>query len=1047
MQPPATASASSDEVPTDSNSVPVVEAPHNFSERCNEADNFSDQTTPPHQPFIIEMFAGSARVTACLRFLGLHGSFGVDHILQNNIAKVIPADLTTESGQSLFWTWVESPHCYGVFAAPPCGTCSLARNIKIRIPGSRRKGGPPPLRSSKYPDGLPHLTTSQRARVDAANALYAFLTQVILFCIKHGKMVCVENPRSSLYWLTSYAQPLVKQLRFTAHQACAYGGFRPKWTALLHNHPGFQAICKTCPGESVKHIHKPWGYDLNKQQFSTKEEAAYPVGLAYEIACVFANEAVSRGWIPPLPQLEEGPTLQHLRAVTAIQPRASKLPPLVPEFKTLHHRKRPLTEPDPCLPGSSLSDSWQGIPAGAKYLKRTPLRSTRDDTNTIDTLPHKNMAFGVYHSPDEFVEEAVKAGHPSQWSSVLPQALTEALEKNLIMTSKQLCRVRLQTLTEWSNMAKDLQQEEDCLHNSMPSSARAILKGKRILLWKKLLELHGYDDLGVADEMLNGVDLLSPVGQVPSMTPMFKPATRSITELKEGARASRDATLSNMRGSGDDEIDAEVYRKTLDEKADSWISGPIDPGDLPEQAVINRRFGIRQGGKIRLIDDFSASGVNGCVQANASPFLHTLDFIAALLKALNVKDRNRQWVGKTFDLASAYRQMVVAESSSWVSYVAVYNPSTDKAEIYQMKALPFGATKSVYSFLRVAHSIWYLGAKCLALIWTSYFDDFVCLSNEECDTVTSGCVTTLFSLLGWKVSGGDKDLPFDKTFKALGIQISLNDWTRGSVLMQNTEKRIFELNEAIDKAIKEGSLSCAAALSLRGRMQFANSQVWGRASRICLKHVTSHAYSNGSGEIDEALATALSTFRKTLNAGRAREIVSGTGKPRFVFTDASFEPSDDNWPAGIGGVLYDEHGDVLKHFSYCLKSGDLAKLGFPEHKKLVIFETEMIAVMVALEVWKHDLMNLPVIIFVDNNSARDVAISGSARTTIPLQLVKYLLELEDSIAIIPWYARVPSKSNPADEPSRCEGPHVSLGQEVPQEEVAVTIQDILSKIN
>ena len=574
MQPQADATEMLAEAPLASNSVQVVDAPHNFSERCTEAEVIQHQQIPSNQPFIIEMFAGSARVTACLRYLGLTGCFGVDHILQHNVAKVIPADLTTESGQALFWTWVTSPSCFGVFAAPPCGTCSLARNIKIRVPGSRRKGGPPPLRSAKYPDGLPHLTPNQRARVDAANTLYAFLTKVALFCVEHGKLICVENPRSSLYWLTSYAQPLMKQLRFTAHQACAYGGHRPKWTALLHNHSGFQVICKTCPGESKQHVHKPWGYDVDKQQFSTKEEAAYPVGLAYDIACVFANEAVKRGWLPPLNQLAEGPTLQHLRAVTAVQPRASKLPPLVPEFKVIHHKKRPLDESDPCLPGSSLQAMWQGIPAGAKYLKKTPLRSIGEES--AGATPHKNMAFGIYHDPGEFVEEAVKAGHPAQWNSVLSQALEEALERNLTLTPKQLCQARLQTLADWSSLAKDLQQDENKLHATMPEHAQSILQGKRILLWKKLLERYGYDDLEVVDEMLTGVDLLSPVGQIPSMTSTFKPAIKSIVELKEGARASRDATLANMRSSGDSEIDAEVYQKTLDEKSDNWICGPID---------------------------------------------------------------------------------------------------------------------------------------------------------------------------------------------------------------------------------------------------------------------------------------------------------------------------------------------------------------------------------------------------------------------------------------------------------------------------------------
>ena len=122
-------------------------------------------------------------------------------------------------------------------------------------------------------------------------------------------------------------------------------------------------------------------------------------------------------------------------------------------------------------------------------------------------------------------------------------------------------------------------------------------------------------------------------------------------------------------------------------------------------------------------------------------------------------------------------------------------------------------------------------------------------------------------------------------------------------------------------------------------------------------------------------------------------------------------------------------------------------LGFPGHKQTVIFETEVLAVIVAIKLWKDDLADRPVVIFVDNNSARDVAASGSARTKTPLQLVNYLLALEDELSIIPWYARVPSKSNPADEPSRSDKEFKSLGQRAPSNEVEAAVRLILSCIN
>jgi hypothetical protein len=56
----------------------------------------------PKEPFIIEICAGSARVTSCLQSLGLSASFGVNHKRQKNAGRVLVADLTSEEGQQLW---------------------------------------------------------------------------------------------------------------------------------------------------------------------------------------------------------------------------------------------------------------------------------------------------------------------------------------------------------------------------------------------------------------------------------------------------------------------------------------------------------------------------------------------------------------------------------------------------------------------------------------------------------------------------------------------------------------------------------------------------------------------------------------------------------------------------------------------------------------------------------------------------------------------------------------------------------------------------------
>ena len=54
--------------------------------------------------------------------------------------------------------------------APPCGTASKARNRWAKIWNGRPP--PRPLRSSKYPMGIPGITKWEQLKVDAANKIY-----------------------------------------------------------------------------------------------------------------------------------------------------------------------------------------------------------------------------------------------------------------------------------------------------------------------------------------------------------------------------------------------------------------------------------------------------------------------------------------------------------------------------------------------------------------------------------------------------------------------------------------------------------------------------------------------------------------------------------------------------------------------------------------------------------------------------------------------------------------------------------------------------------
>ena len=1026
----------------------------NFAHKTSAGKSLQQAKVFRDGPVVIELFAGSGRFTAALKANGVHSAFGVDHKKLSSIAPIMLADLTTKAGQTLFMTWMDTPNLAGIFAAPPCGTCSLARNIKIRGPKGVLVSGPIPLRSPKFPEGFPNLTGTILKRVLAANKLYGFLAKVVEKANQRNLIVVIENPRSSLFWLTKFFQRVKHLFSFVAHQACAYGSERPKWTALAVNREAFHHLNQTCPGVSEEHHHKPWGL-VSPERFATAEETAYPPKLAKAMADAFTLALANDGWKPPTAtweELQSNPNFAAMRAVAGRQPKASKTPPLVSEH---HHTISILGHADllqkpPCALMARIKTPWvvppgfnnsvNTIPAEAQLLRISPTWLKGGDKQLA------KLVWGVPWTCNDVVEQAAKKGHPRSFSSMLPEVLQDAVAKNLSMSSLELAELRAKWFKKWTSRARHLAPQEAEFKRSLAPHLQHILRPKRLLLLKEIMEDEGYPDPGVFDELAFGTELTGCVPQTGVFDPVFKPALLTTCELAEQAASSNQAIFRSVRSSGDSEVDNTVFQKTLEERDSGWLRGPVPFSELGSGCVLSRRFGLKQTNKVRLIDDLSKSNINSTVQTPEAPRPHSTDVVASMVLALLQESLGSRVLGKTFDLKSAYRQLGIHPSSLKYSYIACFDPSSRGPAVFQMLAVPFGGSRSVYSFLCIVRVIWWIACKCLAVMWTNFYDDFVTLSFETDAERTGAAVELLFDLLGWRFAQeGDKAMPFDSIFGALGIQVDLSGFSKGFVEFSNTEKRKHDLNEMVLEVLTSGVLSPTEALKLRGRLQFADGQLFGRLGKLCLKEITNHAFSSDSHSINMRLRQLLQLFQSQLLEGPPRKISGVSSSCFYIFTDACFEPNRPSWPCGLGGVIYGPDGSAIQAFSICLSQSQINMLGAAV-KQTIIFEAELLALIVSFVLWRNIVSCAPVVFYVDNNSARDVAISASGRSKLIAGLIEQLLKVEDVSSCFCWFARNPSPSNPADDPSRGEVAAL-INSGVPFVDVGDIVEDCMTALS
>ena len=209
--------------------------------------------------------------------------------------------------------------------------------------------------------------------------------------------------------------------------------------------------------------------------------------------------------------------------------------------------------------------------------------------------------------------------------------------------------------------------------------------------------------------------------------------------------------------------------------------------------------------------------------------------------------------------------------------------------------------------------------------------------------------------------------------------------------------------------------------SFVGKLQFADAQLWGRAGRMALHDLRSYGHlSREPVKVDATGFRALKSLKDRLLFGKPNTIhVCGPQKPVIVFTDGALEGSDSAGSlATIGAVLFDPSCKHEAHVFSCEVPEKVLAHWRSDGRHHVIGLVELYAAIVVLRHWRHRLEGKRVILFVDNWPALDALVRGDASVATWRELLLVLENPEETAPFYLWTARVPSKSNVADGPSK-----------------------------
>ena len=319
--------------------------------------------------FCLEVFAGSARLTASLSRSGFTDSVGLDSKLRAKLpAPVLCIDLMDDKSRPIVDSLLDSPNLCYIHFRPPV------------TPG----------RSLQHPDGLPDLEARDSAllsRVSRVNRLWDLTGEILRRAFQAGILFSCENPATSHLWASSGFDPLAIDLPLlrTTFDHCAYGGSRPKTSLLLHCVPLLSSLDQRCDGH---HQHASWSPVVGA--LNRLDDLSYPNQLCRDWANLLVQQLVTLGAHAPPAELSQldPDDLSAARAATNAQ-IGRRRPPLVPEFRSFVRLTGSPSDFPPAVlktkwplpPGLVAAPAVTHLPPGSKVLG--PSLSTRGEDKEV----------------------------------------------------------------------------------------------------------------------------------------------------------------------------------------------------------------------------------------------------------------------------------------------------------------------------------------------------------------------------------------------------------------------------------------------------------------------------------------------------------------------------------------------------------------------------------------------------------------------------------------------------------------------------------------
>ena len=1001
----------------------------------------------------MEVFCKDAELTRACCDIGVPAC-GVNWFSSTKSAALhVQLDLSAGWAQQLL---LDTASCmtntYLFWIAPPCGSFSKARNRPI--PDEWRKMGvpeAPQLRSVRHPWGTPQALQKPElaSKIHEANKLAEFTFKLVKAAHEHGQPWAVVNPEGSFLWQLADWQGL-DYCEWSFH-ACQFGGSRPFPRTVRCSSPMWDELGRRgkCDG---RHTHTPWKPTFGAEGFrgfASRKDAALPEKFCQAMATRIKNEFCAQ-LPPPLKLASTFEVMATVQAAAGDENRRRSALDAAAVGKQVRGRKlqQMISEHKEVVSAT--------VAASVDTTKRRRLAKLEDVTGRLypdgtqvledakgESSCTKQVCLGIPWTKLEFLEQAKKLQHPF-CSAPVPSWPESAVFDCITAGPERIAMKREEWFTRWEARARQLDPAEDALAKSLHPDIRKWARLKRPLLLREILKATDFPSADLLFEMsTQGFPMFGEFPETQVFPKRDHAASLTIEEALRAAKWARPATAARKKGAWAPEIEEELRKATRDELRRGECRGPFTAEQMnkrhPAGWVDGPRIPVLQKKGVRPCEHYSAYGQNGTSSARETVDTDGIDRILALIKVWSrwlategpievvLPDGSRregrrhpafgprearELLGWIVDLKRAYKQLARAQKDANLSIFSLPGKDGGPPEYYEALVLGFGSRNAVLGFNFAARAIRHIANMALSLAVTHFFDDFTQIDPRPMAHHSAATLRRLLRLLGWTYKAEPKDLKDPAPgFEPLGVSIDLGE--TGFASVANTERRVEAILQEAKRLDGANSIGQPDIAAFVGVCQYMEAQTAGRSGALAMRNVRRAAAMRGQAGLEKLKqAVRILGAHVSRTAPRRVDLLSAEC-PVLIFTDAAAEEAG----SSFGAVLFDARSRAMQFCAGKFTARQVKKWQ-QDVGQQIICQAELAALPIALCTWAELVENRSVLLFVDNDPAKNAAINGVSASQSSSLMVTEMRLLCTSRGIGPWFERVPSPSNIADPPSR-----------------------------